>query len=389
MVALTFIIMTEVQKYFIALLSSHLNKKAPQSSSNIDWIELFKLAELHNLTGIIAVELKKLPADKQPNDKVKSYFNQVIGLTIQNTELKNQGIKVMKNALSQAKIMHTIIKGGAIRKLYPAPELRTSGDTDVVIQQEDKEKVKNILLNAGFKLKSESVEQVVLNYLDQEFQFKTYFDCLTKTDRLYFSTDLCDSDNGFTYYLKPKYHLIYVINHLLKHVKSGGVGLRQLMDVDVILRNESIDLNDILPTFKEMNIEKSALVIIALAKRLFNTPINLDYSVDNELFNKIIDMMLTGGVFGFANANPGTVRLANNGSKLKALKDLLFTNKEYMYNTYMYANEHHFLLPIAYIHRLINAVFKRGKRNTRSIKSIITNDKNAIMLAEIQKELQI
>lgn len=381
--------MTEVQRFFIALLSSHLNNETPQGSSNIVWIELFKLAELHNLSGIVAVEIKKLSNEMQPNNDIKSYFNQVIGLTIQNTELKNQGIRVMTDALSDAKIAHTIIKGGAIRKLYPAPELRTSGDTDIVIEPNNKEAVKNILLNKGFQLKSETVEQVVLNYLGQEFQFKTYFDCLTKTDRMYFSTDLCDTENGFTYYLKPKYHLVYVINHLLKHVKSGGVGLRQLMDVDVLLRNENIDLTGILPIFKEMNIEKSALVIIALAKSLFNTPVNINYSIDDELFNMIINMMLTGGVFGFANANGGTVRLANSGSKFKALKSLLIANKEYMYNTYMYANNHHFLLPIAYIHRLFNAVFKRGKQNTRNIKSILMNDKNAIMLAQIQKELQI
>lgn len=383
--------MNETQRYFIDLLSSHLNNSIPSNkpSDDIKWSDIFKLGELHNLTAVIALEINKLPTEQKPNAKGISYFKQALGQTVQAADLKFKAIEDMKNILSKNSINHTIIKGGAIRHLYPVPEVRTSGDTDVVIDENDKDSVKNILLDNGFELTSESVNQLVFNYLGQEFQFKTYFDCISKDDRAFFSLELCDNVSGTTYYLKPTYHTLYVINHFLKHLKGGGVGLRQLMDVDVLFRNEDVNLEQLLWICAQMNIEKSAKVVIALSKELFNTPVNIDYNIDEDVFSHITDIMLNGGVFGYGISDVGTVRLANQGSKFKAIINMLFATKEYMYDTYMYANKHHFLLPIAYIQRFFDAVFKRGKQNRKYMKSILTDSENASLLSEIQKELDI
>lgn len=381
--------MTKTEEFFISLLSSHLNNEIPTPIDELKWSDIFKMAELQNLTALVALEIKKLPQDAQPNAKGKSYFNQALGLTIQNAQIKQSAIDDMTKILGDAGIVHTIIKGGAIRQLYPVPEVRTSGDTDVVIDEKDKEAVKELLLKNDFELVSESVNQLVFHHLEQEFQFKTYFDCLNKADQMHFSLDICENQNGTTYFLEPTYHLIYVINHLLKHLKSGGVGLRQLMDVDIIIRKQEIDFDKLFNIFNEMNLLKSAKVVIALSKKLFKTPIDFDYQLDDELFDHLIDIMLTGGVFGYGISNAGTVRLANNGSKFKALWNMIFASKEYMFNTYMYANKHHWLLPIAYIHRWFDAIFKRGKRNIKNLNSIINDDENATKLADIQKELEI
>lgn len=381
--------MTRTEEYFISLLSSHLNDEAPIPSGEIKWGDIFRIAEAQNLTAIIALEIKKLPIDAQPNDKGKSYFKQALGQTIQNTQKKQSAIDNMTKILGDAGIVHTIIKGGMLRQLYPVPEVRTSGDTDVVIDKKDKDAIKNLLITNGFKLDSESVNQLVFHYMEQEFQFKTYFDCLNKADQMHFSLDICEMQQGTTYCLEPTYHLIYVINHLLKHLRGGGVGFRQLMDVDIIIRKQSIDFCKVYDVFHEMNLDKSLLVVLALSKKLFNTPVDIDYQIDDNLFDHITEIMLTGGVFGYGISNTGTVRLANNGSKLKAILSMIFATKEYMYNTYMYANNHHWLLPIAYIHRWFDAIFKRGRANIKNLNSIISNNENATKLAEIKKELEM
>ncbi len=383
--------MNDTQQYFIELLSSHLNNEKPKSkpSDDIKWSDIFKLGELHNLTAIIALEINKLDDKDKPNAKGISYFKQALGQTVQAADLKFRAIEDTKAILSSNNINHTIIKGGAIRHLYPVAEVRTSGDTDIVIDENDKELVKTVLLDSGFELTGESVTQLVFNYLNHEFQFKTYFDCISKDDRAYFSIDLCDNISGTTYYLKPLYHTLYVINHFLKHLKSGGVGLRQLMDIDVLLRNEDIDLDKLLWLCTQMGIEKSSKTVIALSKALFKTPIDFIYTIDEEVFEHITKIILDGGVFGYGISDNGTVRVANQGSKTKALINMLFAPKEYMFNTYIYANNHHWLLPIAYIQRFFTAIFKRRKENTKYIKSILGDDTNANMLAQIQKELDI
>ncbi|MCD7796963.1 MAG: hypothetical protein LUG95_05000 [Clostridiales bacterium] len=47
--------MTENEKYFISLLSSFLNSdKAPTPSSDINWDEIYRLSQIHNVSAISA-----------------------------------------------------------------------------------------------------------------------------------------------------------------------------------------------------------------------------------------------------------------------------------------------------------------------------------------------
>lgn len=378
--------MTETEKYFIYLLSTHLNNEIPAGSKDVNWGELYKLANLHNLTGVIGLEIKKLNDIDKPSAKAISYFNQAVGMTIQNNEFKQDAIDYMIKILADAGIKHTIIKGGAIRSLYPVPSVRTSGDTDVVISQDDLEKVSDLLQSNGFELVTLQSKQVVLNYNNQEFQFKTFFDSLV--DYQYSDYEM-ESSNGYTYYLKPLECLHYIILHLLKHLKGSGFGFRQLMDVDVVLRAYNIDLNKFLSMFNDYGLTKSASVILALTRSLFNTPIDFNYTIDNDLYDKLLSNIISGGVFGFKNADIGTVRLVNSGSKGKAILNMLFPSKEYIYTQYLYANKHHILLPIAYLHRFFMALFKRRKSNSKYLKSIVKNDDMAIKISDIINELDI
>lgn len=377
--------MNKTQLFFISLLSSHLNNNVAESLAEVNWSELYSLANKHNLTAIIALELQKLPKEFQPPKKALSYFNQALGLSIQNYEFKQDGIEIMKDVLTKNKIKHTIIKGAALRELYPVPSVRTSGDTDVVVEQDNLYLVMDILKEQGFKLQTKQANQIVLTYNDQEFQFKTYFDSISKD---VYTDEMSETTNGYTCYLKPLYHLEYIINHALKHIVSGGFGFRQLMDVDVLIRSCEIDFDKLLSIFDEQGHTKSASVILAVTKALFNTPFDFDYYVDDELFDKFIDMIMTGGVFGYGNATAGTVRLSKTNSKAKAIASMFTPSKEYLYNSYLYANKHHYLLPIAYCDRLFSAVFKRGKKNIKDIKSIV-NDDFALTLTDIKNELEI
>lgn len=139
-------VMTKTEEFFISLLSSHLNNEIPTPIDELKWSDVFKMAELQNLTALVALEIKKLPQDSQSNAKGKSYFNQALGLTIQNAQIKQTTIDDMTKILGDAEIVHTIIKGGAIRQLYPVPGVRTSGDTDVVIDEKDKDIIKELLV---------------------------------------------------------------------------------------------------------------------------------------------------------------------------------------------------------------------------------------------------
>ena len=392
--------MNKTQEYFIHLLSSHLNNSPPLPEPQADWMGVFKLGELHNVTAMLTLAIKKLPADSRPPSKIMNLFNQALGMTIQSYENKIAGINKLTDLLNKNDINHLFVKGAAIRSYYPVGEVRTSGDTDVIVNDCDLITTGNVLIDNGFKFSQKTDIQVVLFYNDEEYEIKNYLDGVNKSCEEFFDNPFKYAENigENTYTLKPVYHLIYVISHLLRHLTIGGVGIRQLMDVDVLLRSGEIDINELISVAGQLNIEKSAMVLIALAKEYFNTPIEINYEINEELKSQLENVMLSGGVFGYAISDHGTQRMVkslNTSEKsgfmasLKAFLTMVFPSKDYLYRTYNYCNNHHFLLPVAFFQRLFEAVFKRGKSNSKAVKNLFSNNETAIMINDIINELNL
>ena len=394
--------MTKEQAYFLELVKSHLNNTKPKAPKEIDFAELFKVCEIQNMTAIAAVKLRDLKDDGIISKEEFSPFNQVLGLTFQNYCYKQEGVELLKNVLCGNKIKHLFLKGAEVRYFYPTPELRTSGDIDIVVKKEDFEKAAMLLVENGFKVVLSSDIQYVLTYLGEEYELKNYLDCLNDKCEEYFSdvfeSDKCEDEKDYNYSLFPFYHLIYIISHMLKHFKSGGAGVRQICDIDVILRNCQINLNELFRICEELDFGKSSKVLVSLAKRFFDTPIDFEYEIDIPLLETLEDVILNGGTFGYGIGDIGTTRLMktinSSGSSgkvasFKSLIGLFIIDKENLYHNYKYAREHHFLLPVAYFSRLYSAVFKRGAQNIKHIQSMFSDREIASKMSDMLNELEI
>ena len=393
--------MDNTQKFFIHLLSAYLNNSPPLPDAQADWMGVFKLGELHNVTAMLTLSIKKLPAESRPPEKIFSLFKQALGMTLQSYENKLSGIEILTEILNKNNVKHLFVKGAAIREYYPYGEVRTSGDTDVIVESQNLKKASDLLINSGFELVQSDDVQTVLDYKDEEYEVKTYLDGVNKDCESFFDNPFNDKTkcvDKSLYYLDNTYHLVYIISHFLRHLTVGGVGIRQLMDVDILLRNADIDLERFYKTVKELGIEKSSKVLISLCKEYFDTPVDIDYEIDEELKESLENVMIKGGVFGFAISDHGTSRLVKTLNKseksgfsasLKAFFSMLFPSKEYLYRTYKYCKKCHILLPVAYFQRLFEAVFKRGKSNSKAVKNLFSNNETALQISDIIKELNI
>lgn len=387
------------QKYFVDILSSHLNNTATPVVDNIDWSAIFDLAKLHNVTGIIAVQIKKLPQNQRPDRELMSKFNQYLGYSIQNYEDKIEGYNLLTKALTDKKIKHLVLKGAVLRDLYPVKELRTSGDTDIVTT--DLDICTDILVENGFSVNKKDMVQHELSYKNQVYEIKNYVDHVMNKSDLYFTSlfdeNECYSENGYTYFLKPENHLAYIIAHLFAHVKLSGAGVRQLMDIDVLFRTYKINLDKVLDICKEIKCLNAAKCLISLTKEFFNTPVDFEYEIDEDIYTLLTETILNGGVFGYGNGDKGTRRLIDTARKtnkssfltsLKALLSVFIIDKELLYNSYRYSSKCHLLLPVAYSHRLFKAVFVRTKLSLNKIKSIFTTGDTALKIGTLINKLE-
>lgn len=393
------------REYFIYLLRCHLNGENPGGVENANWAEIYSLAEKHSVTAIVSSEIKKLPPSFRPQGKLLSAFNQMLGYTVRNYEIKMQAITKFVSVLTEAEIPHLIVKGAVLRYLYPVPELRTSGDTDAVVSPENYQKAMDALIENGFVIREKHYYVANMLYNGEEFELHTELESVNVQSKIYFSDFLgsMSEGKGFTYKLKPLNHLLYIIVHIAKHLKSGGAGIRMIMDIDAFFRNyPDTDTEKLLRECEILGLKQTALVLIALSKKWFGTPVSVPYTFEDSsearLYTTLSDIILTGGVFGFHNGGEGVFKLEHEMGKsgksgfaasVKALFRWIFPDISLLKRRSYYCYKHPVLAPIAWLQRLFEAAFGHSKHTKNTIREMFSDGETAEVFNYLFKELDI
>lgn len=297
-------------EYFIYLLACHLNAEDPKGEKRMDWQQIYNLAEKNNLTAIIAYEIKRLPDDCRPGGTIGAWFNESYENTVHSFRPNLQSLAGFINALTDAGIAHVLYKGVVLRNYYPFPELRVGIDTDVVLRPADYIHAIEALKKRGFIEKSIESNSATLQFEKDVFELHTELESINIQSKIYFATpfdDISDS-SGYTYKLKPVYHLLYLVSHIAHHLQTGHASIKMIMDIDALVRRyPDININDFLMLSDNIKIGKTAETLLAFSKKIFNTPIVLNFTFEDEdtlpLFNDFIYAFTTGKVFGSSDEN--------------------------------------------------------------------------------------
>lgn len=386
--------MDKNEKDFIELLSSFLNSSNPNGTS-FDWQELLNLSKINNVVGIIAHQIKLLPKSCCSNEKIKQEFNRYLAASIFKYDTKEEVVKIIKDIFNSNQIDFILVKGAVIKDYYPVPELRTSGDIDVIVREEQFEKVYDVFNNANCEILTylpfvieAQIDDVTVEIHKGADVFGNYFDNIFALAE----------KNGCEYYLDNYQQMLYVFLHLIKHLRSNGAGIRMLMDIDVCVRGiNNFDEIKFLNMCKNAGVEQCGNAIFSLCKNWFDTPINSYYTLENEFVDLMAKGFLYNGTFGFEQKGYGGFylsRASKDGKiglkeQLYAFLRLMFPSLKILRTTFNYLDKYPFLLPFAYIHRFFIGVFKRGKHSLKTFDEIKNPDSSSKIVSMIQAELKI
>lgn len=381
--------MTDYQDYFLHLLACFLNGEPPQrADANMDWTQLFKLADLHELGGIIGFVVQQLPDDALPPGALLSALRQRLGYAVQHAAEKEKVSEALTALLTANGIDHLFVKWTYVRQFYAVPELRTSGDIDVIVRSEMFDKVKALLKREAMSVAEADAHTLKLILEDVEVEIHRTADVKNNYFNDIFS--LCTAQ-GCTYELPHEEHLFYVFCHLAKHLAYRGAGVRMLMDMDVLIRAQ----NDFsAPVFLEkcrtVGLEKTAMAMFTLLHIWFHTPLPV-YCQDeafDAVYSRLKTVFIEGGAFGYAiNAVP--MKYVAQGNRFHALLKMAFPGKNYLQLAYPYCQHKPVLLPFACMHRLFDGVFKKRHRAQAAVSQLAKADSHETAHLALLKELQI
>lgn len=388
--------MNITKEYFINLISAFLNNRQCEYRDDINYNELYKLGNMHNVCGIIAKQLMGFSSENREKIENLPAFRQQLGYTLISYDKKQRLAKMLRDDFNQNACDFIFVKGTAIRHLYPVPELRTSGDIDLFFKEENFDRLLAYYTDRKFEVYN-YINNITLAVEQEHIELHTNQDY----DSIYFQNifDRAEKITNFEYGFDMETHLLYVLTHIAKHFNYLGAGIRMFMDVDVLVRNmDNFNSEGFLLKCKAANIETFAKAVFSLCRLWFNTPVESDFVFSDDMLRKFESVIIDGGNFGFEERTPGEYYInksLGNGeknnlfAKLRAIMLLFFPSSDKLKNNYLYAKKHPFLLPVAWMNRIFDGIFKRGKNSSNTVKQIFSSGSEAEEYKKLMNELGI
>lgn len=271
--------MLKQQKIFFEFLRFCIGsaKEIPDSLKEVDWKELYRIAQKQALLGVLFHGIQRLPKELAPEQKLLMQWMVMAEMVRkQNIKLYQDSVKVCQNFEKEG-FANCILKGQGNALLYPDPYMRTPGDID-------------IYLSGGRKKIMKYVDQVcpnqVMRYHHVDFPvMKTaievhftpsymFYPIHNRRMQKWFEKVMGEQCNhrvslpdgyGEIHVPHVSFNVIYILSHLYRHIFTEGIGLRQLLDYYFVLVKWHTDLTNLtdsnksLPQMTQINTDLDAL----------------------------------------------------------------------------------------------------------------------------------
>lgn len=398
--------MDKNRECFLGLLSAFIKEESLTKLVNlkeVDWQEVYRLARIHAVSGAVYISIQKLNDFEKPSEEIiKKFKTDFFNTTLRYEEQEREFQKIIKK-LNENKIKHIFFKGSVVREYYPVKQMRTCGDFDFLLHEEDHYRVKAAMEELGYintqqtghwiyekgKLNIEVHDRLLYRQIKSNFDYISYFEGAWK--------NVIATDQNYTYNLKLEYHLIFLLSHLAKHFTGPGAGVRMVLDIAIILNkfSNSIDFEYLWDELMTIKLDDFAGYIFEICNRWYGVTVSSKTCIDEEALEAMVKYIIDAGTFGFTDRNQAVHMIRSEyenvgdekRAKFMALFKLFFRSYSQMKILYPILEKLPFLLPFTWIARGINRATKKTKHTFRILKGFKISDNEASQSYAMMKKI--
>lgn len=347
--------------YTCRLISSVINNTEPPAlleNMSIDSLYAYQLSQ--DVISISYVALARLDSSLD----LREYIMENKRCILREARFDIAG-QELYNALEKDGIPFLPLKGAILKALYPKPYHRYFTDIDIYVE-DDFDKAERLLLCMGYEkitgdyhndigyAKKPSLHvELHKELFPDDYDFKGYFDEPYKRTRI---------KEGYKYYhVFNDDFFIHVLCHLYKHFTFGGCGLKMYLDIYVMLKKMSLDMDYIRSELRSLGMEGFLDTTLKLTAFLF------DGEKPNDELIEIAEFVFNNSTFGNADNRLVLDYDKRHGEKrttwgnIKYFADRWQLKYSQMKQRYKMLKYLPFLLPFCYIHRFFAAlIFRRN-----------------------------
>ncbi len=230
---------------FFALVQAGLWEKEVRllPFGDIDFDKVYRLSSEQSVVGLVAAGLEHVSDMKLPKATVVPFMGAVLQMEQRNTAM-NSFLVWLLDELRKKDVYALLVKGPGVGQCYERPLWRSCGDVDLLLDKDNYEKAKGVLIPIASDVKTEYTGFLHLGMTIQGWMVELHGTLHTrlseKVDR-----DLDDVqrdcfnhesvrvwENGTIPVFLPAVNqdILFVFTHILHHFFLEGVGLRQICD---------------------------------------------------------------------------------------------------------------------------------------------------------------
>lgn len=369
--------MTEVQAVFLRCLADFCRgEETPFPEKMPDAEALFSLARKHSLSGVIYLQCHNWLNDYMKRGEYADEFTKDIFFSINRADMLSE----MVRCFHDAGIPVICMKGGVFRDCWPVPEIRTMGDIDLVIREEDRVPSDKIMMeNLSCKksvdnhavwtytygpLEFEVHDHMFYEYLVNRLDYREYFDKVWEHKE--HGTVFGVADDSL-YVPEPEFHFLYLMAHTARHIINNGSGFRAFLDMVFFTRkySDKLDWCRLEAELDRIQLLRFTKTCFRLCERWFEVEMPLkSEEIEEDFFQSVTQKICSDGVFGRGNPQneaAGTAKELERSKYPYAIASAMMTagmlfptySNMLLNKRYSWVDGKPWLLPVAWVYRWI------------------------------------
>ena len=363
-------------KLIYELIEHSLNNKVFKFDSPNEE-ELTKIIFENGLVGLLFEAIDKT------SFKMQKYYQMLFKAfgSFLSKDLQQQVIiEQLKDIFNQKKIEHIFLKGTHLKSLYPKSYMRGMGDIDVIVKLDRFNDARKALEANNYKFTSATSHHhsyVSIEGIDVELHQS--ITSIVEYENKTFLKDIWNhvvQIDQYTYGLKHEFEYVYLLTHLVRHIRTSGVGIRSLLDIYIYEQayKEVIDYH-----LLDQYLKASNLKVFNYKVKHLNHIFTNQSSPDGDDMNTI-NFITSSGIHGTGTEHDLYVSKRTHEqtrlkkSKFRFLLGEVFPSRARIQESYPYLKKHPYLLPWSWFIRLFKQFFK--VKNTKKRLKAVTSDEN-------------
>ena len=398
--------MKQLYEQILALVKTSIHRENYIPNAEILWNEAYPILTTGKLVGIVYHNVSQLPEAYSPDADVLNPWKEIAFQKGFQQLLSFQELGYVLQEAKKRGLHPVIFKGIALAALYPAPTMRFSADSDILIPPEERSAMETLLQELGYSfVDAASKDHVPVYKVSQGKRFLKIelHDCLWE-DYTGLQADLLEqlqlaapetllqttACNVPITTLGYEQHLIYQIFHIAKHFAFEGLPLRYLVDITLYVNAYSDQINashfwEIMNSLKYDvfcdAIFKICVHYLGMESSLLSTEYE-KYDLNETLLTDILTAGREDGDAAEAWASTDTLSrylmrdTQATSTQFSQKLHMIFPTPSELKDKFSYAKKYKILLPIAWVHRFFSAISyslyckKKGKSSNDAYNKI-------------------